>query len=113
MGPTMSIAVVDEAGAEAPPGALVAPGRDVATTLPGSRWATVSGASYAAAHVSGLLALTIELRKRVGDTRPVTAADVVAQADGKVDACASLTRAGAGCACACGATPTMDSIARH
>ena len=37
-----------------------APGRDVPTTLPGSRWAMVSGSSYAAAHVSGLLALMLE-----------------------------------------------------
>ena len=37
----------------APPGVLAAPGTDVPTTLPGSRWAMVSGASYAAAHVSG------------------------------------------------------------
>jgi Subtilase family len=111
-GLTGVVAVIDEAIDDAPPGTLVAPGRDVPTTLPGSRWATVSGASYAAAHVSGLLALMIDLRKRTG-ARPPVASDLVARADGKVDACASLASAGAACICACGPASTVDSIARH
>ena len=107
------VAVIDEPSPSAPPGTVAAPGRDVPTTLSGSRWATVSGASYAAAHVSGLLALMIELQRRSGrDPRPA-AADLVVQADGRVDACASLGRAGTRCVCACGATPAMESLARH
>ena len=54
------VAVVDETSGAAPPGMVAAPGTDIPATLPGSRWATVSGASYAAAHVSGLLALMLE-----------------------------------------------------
>ena len=107
------VAAIDESSSSAPIGTVAAPGRDVPTTLSGSRWATVSGASYAAAHVSGLLALMIELQRRSGrDPRPA-AADLVVQADGRVDACASLGRAGARCVCACGATPAMESVARH
>ncbi|EEF25815.1 Subtilisin BL, putative, partial [Ricinus communis] len=40
---------------------LLAPGNDVPTTAPGSRWAFVNGSSYAAAHVTGMLALLDEL----------------------------------------------------
>jgi len=107
------VAVIDEPAPAAPIGTLAAPGRDVPTTLSGSRWATVSGASYAAAHVSGLLALMIELQQRSGRTARPAAADLVVQADGRVDACASLGRAGARCVCACGATPATESVARH
>ena len=82
--------------------------------LPGSRWATVSGASYAAAHVSGLLALMIELQQR---SRPERAGRPLptswCSADGRVDACASLGRAGARCVCACGATASDGIVARH
>jgi len=107
------VAVIDEPAPAAPIGTLAAPGRDVPTTLSGSRWATVSGASYAAAHVSGLLALMIELQQRSGRSARPAAADLVVQADGRVDACASLGRAGARCVCACGATPATESVARH
>jgi len=54
------VAVADETRGETPAGVFAAPGRDVPTTLPGARWGLVDGASFAAAHVSGLLALTQE-----------------------------------------------------
>nr|WP_229265179.1 S8 family serine peptidase [Duganella sp. 1224] len=47
------------AGADPP---LLAPGNDIPTSAPGGRWVFVSGSSYAAAHVSGMLALLDELR---------------------------------------------------
>jgi subtilisin family serine protease len=73
------------------PGAIVAPGRDVPAPQPGARYAFVSGASYAAAHVAGLYAL---LRELDGRGRTV----LVKGADGGIDACATLLRAGArGC----------------
>ena len=50
-----------------PNGVHTAPGRDVPTTQPGGRWSLVDGSSYAAAHVSGLVAL---LRERRGLPRP-------------------------------------------
>jgi subtilisin family serine protease len=38
---------------------------------------------------------------------------VVASADGRVDACASLARARAACVCDCAATPAPEAMARH
>ena len=108
------VAAIDEPWPSAPIGTLAAPGRDVPTTLSGSRWATVSGASYAAAHVSGLLALMMRAAPALRPGWPkLAASDLVVGADGRVDACASLGRAGARCVCACGATPAMESVARH
>jgi Subtilase family len=76
-------------GVEAPPaGVYTAPGHDVPTTQPGGRWGLVDGSSYAAAHVSGLLAL---LRQHEGARRaPLVLA---ASAPGAIDACASVLRA--------------------
>lgn len=73
--------------------ALVAPGRDLPAPLPGARWGFVSGSSYAAAQVSGLLALLRELGSRT----------VVTDTEGRIDACATLARAtgrAGGCALA-------------
>ena len=108
------VAASDEPAASAPAGTLVAPGRDVPTTVPPSRWATVSGSSYAAAHVSGLLALLIELQERSGRRAASSSAGlVVASADGRVDACASLARARGACVCDCAASPATEAMARH
>jgi len=60
-----------------------APGRDVPTTQPGGRWYLVNGSSFAAAHVSGLLAL---LREERGPT----ASRLARSEFGVVDACATL-----------------------
>ena len=70
-----------------PAGALLAPGRDVPTTAPGAGWTLVSGSSYAAAHVSGLLAL---MRELAGAVAPM--ALVLRPAGSMIDACASLRR---------------------
>lgn len=79
------------------PGAYVAPGRDIPTTLPGARYSLVNGSSYSAAHVSGLYAL---LRERgAGVRRP---AELATGPGGVVDPCASLARSGAPC---CGCAP--------
>ena len=107
------VAASDEPAASAPRGTLVAPGRDVPTTLPPARWATVSGASYAAAHVSGLLALLLEAQGRSAGRAASLAGLVVASADGRVDACASLARARAACVCDCAATAAPEATARH
>ena len=107
------VAVIDEATGAAPGGTFAAPGTDVPATLPGSRWATVSGASYAAAHVSGLLALMLNAQANANRTSAPVATDLVVLPDGRIDACASLVRAGAACACACGAVPPMASMAPH
>jgi subtilisin family serine protease len=112
--------VISVADAPSPksPGAVAAPGTDVLTTLPGSRWGVVSGSSYAAAHVSGLVALIIDARSRntsmSGRLPAPMATDLVADPDGRIDACATLARASVGCGCSCGsARRSADSIARH
>jgi subtilisin family serine protease len=73
-----------------------APGDDVPTTEPGGRWFIVNGSSYAAAHVSGLLALVRERRRS-------SALVLVSQrrGGGLIDACATLVRVAGACDCAC------------
>jgi subtilisin family serine protease len=97
------IAVVDETPGAAPAGMVSAPGTDIPATLPGSRWATVSGASYAAAHVSGLLALMLEAQEGASRSGVSATRALVLRADGRIDVCASMLRAGARQACASGA----------
>lgn len=75
----------------------IAPGRDVPTTQPGGRWFLVNGSSYAAAHVSGLVALVWQLGRAESLTL-VTAR----RGGGPIDACATLVRVASGCDCKCG-----------
>ncbi|MEO1222458.1 MAG: S8 family serine peptidase [Pseudomonadota bacterium] len=42
----------------------VAPGMDIPTTQPGGGWTFVTGSSYSAAHISGLLALNYERNRK-------------------------------------------------
>lgn len=87
------IRVADESLASVQPGVYSAPGRDVPTTQPGGRWSLVDGSSYAAAHVSGLVAL---LRER----RSASAITLVSSrpGGGAIDACASLVGDARSCA---------------
>jgi subtilisin family serine protease len=76
-----------------------APGRDVPTTHPGGRWFLVNGSSYAAAHVTGLVALVRQ--------RSATLTLVAERGrGGPVDACATLVRVASGCECSCGSLRT-------
>jgi hypothetical protein len=88
------VVAVAQEGAAAPAGAITAPGQDVPTTEPGGRYAMVSGSSYAAAHVSGLVAL---LRER-GRGRGAAILVTFKPGGGPIDTCATLKRA-AGPAC--------------
>jgi subtilisin family serine protease len=108
------VAVVDESAGAAPAGMVAAPGTDVPASLPDSRWAMVSGASYAAAQVSGLLALMLDAQSRTGGLQAAVAAQLVRRTDGRLDACASLIRAGATAACSGAAAAEMAvSITPH
>ena len=98
------IAVTDDPASGAP-GAFVAPGRDVPTSLPGGRFGLVSGSSYAAAHVSGLMALMRE--HGAGAAGPLTLI-TFKPGGGAIDACATLMRA-ARPACA----PAYSTVARQ
>jgi hypothetical protein len=113
------IEVADDAMAAPPPGVYSAPGRDVPTTQPGGRWSLVDGSSYAAAQVSGLVAL---VRERSASAAGAPLVLVGARSGGgPIDACATLalatpgrggrsrpgltqgvlSRVGPPCACAC------------
>jgi hypothetical protein len=102
------IAVVDDGTSPTvPANAWMAPGRDVPTSLPGARWGLLSGASFAAAHVSGLMALMRELKPSV-----VAAPAVLRTIGGSVDACATLSRLAESCVCDCAAAalPALGPI---
>ncbi len=107
------VAVVDESAGATPAGMVAAPGTDIPASLPDSRWAMVSGASYAAAQVSGLLALMLDAQQRAGGLRPPVAGQLVRRGDGRLDACASLIRAGAAAACGAAAAEMAVSITPH
>jgi len=87
----------DTLGAQVP-GTLLAPGQDIPTTLPGSRWDFVSGSSYAAAHVTGMVALLGELEpgirpQQVAAALRGPALTVAPRGATLVDACAVIARA--------------------
>jgi subtilisin family serine protease len=85
------IAVASDGVADQRKGVYNAPGRDVPTTEPGGRWNLVNGSSFAAAHVSGLLALTRQLNSRGGTVRLASSRT----GGGTINACATLLRAAA------------------
>ena len=91
------IAVANESLPSPPPDVYLAPGEDVPTTQPGGKWFLVNGSSYAAAHVSGLIALAREHRDVA--LRPLLVASL--PTGGTVDACATLLRAAKPCGCTC------------
>ena len=101
------IAVADEGSGAVPSGTLLAPGSDIPTTGPPARWYFVSGPSYAAAHVSGLLALLREVGA------PPGASALVRLPTGAVDAYASLMRGRGRCLGLCTATRTAEPVARQ
>ena len=94
-------------GAEGQGAALFAPGQDIPSTAPGGGWCLVSGASFAAAHVSGLLALLSELRPGQGGA--VLRRELFVSG-GAIDACASIARASGACLCSC--TPVLAAKAK-
>lgn len=102
------VAVSDSSLAAPRGGVYIAPGRGVPTTQPGGRWFIVNGSSFAAAHVSGLVALMRGRRR----SSPVA---LVSQrrGGGVIDACATLVRIAGGCDCACSASQTMRAALRR
>jgi subtilisin family serine protease len=102
------IAVSDALVAGSHGDVYVAPGRDVPTTEPGGRWFLVNGSSFAAAHVSGLVALMRERRH----SAPLV---LVSQqrGGGPIDACATLVRLAGTCDCACGSSRVANAAMRH
>ncbi len=101
------VAVVDEGGGPSISGVVAAPGRDVPTTEPGGRWFLVNGSSYAAAHVSGLLAL-VRQKAPFAHGEPML---VMARYNDMIDACATLLQKSGPCNCNCAQPNEMSSIA--
>jgi subtilisin family serine protease len=104
------VAVTDTPVEAGPSGLYTAPGRDVPTTQPGGRWSLVNGSSFAAAHVSGLIALT-----RGGGPRERRGPILVAarSGGGAIDSCATLLRALGPCDCACARPAETPPLARR
>jgi subtilisin family serine protease len=92
------VAVTDTPVEGGSPDLYMAPGRDVPTTQPGGRWSLVNGSSFAAAHVSGLIALARESGARERRRSVLVAAR---SGGGAIDSCATLLRALGPCDCAC------------
>jgi hypothetical protein len=84
-------------------------GRDVPTTLPGGRYALVNGSSYAAAHVSGLLAL---LHERPG-IAPGGLTLVTLAGGGAIDACATVMHNTGHCDCSCARAQARTALVRR
>jgi len=100
------IAVADAALVGAPKGALLAPGSDIPTTRPDAKWHLVTGSSFAAAHVAGLVALMLERRKgQVSGRRSLVP---TAGNEALIDARASLIGTGRNCEIDCKRTGTID-----
>ena len=92
-----------------PPVVLHAPGTGIPAPLPDGGWGLVSGASFATAQVSGLVAL---LRQGRHDLAPSQLLTLLAPAAGvtlalerprAIDACAVMRRSAGHCVCACAA----------
>ena len=101
------LAIAAEGVQDSGAGFLVAPGQDIPTTLPGGAWGMVTGSSFAAAHVTSLVALLRELSPglRARELRealaPAALSPVAADDSRIVDACAAVARTAGSCACAC------------
>jgi subtilisin family serine protease len=101
------LAVAGDDGHDVTGDILLAPGRDIPTTMAGQKWGFVTGSSFAAAHVTGLVAL---LRELAPDLRPDQLREALApralrgtSEDRRaiVDACEAIRKAAGACACAC------------
>lgn len=101
------LAVAADGAQDATPAILVAPGQDIPTTLPGQRWGLVSGSSFAAAQVAGLVALLFDLApgqtpQQIRET--LAASETTAPSPDHhaiVNACAAVARTVGACACGC------------
>jgi len=108
----------DDAGRQ-PAGVLRMPDRDIPTTLPGARWGFVSGSSFAAAQVSGLVALLRGLSPRMQPAQLRAALSTETelgspvQRPATVDACAAAMRVDGHCACDCAASGIAPSGSRQ
>lgn len=97
---------------------VAAPGRDVPTTLPVDRWGFVDGTSFAAAHVSGLVALLQQVAPSLDPERTRALLRVAPGTDSSqtgqgIDVCAVIARAAGTCSCRCDTGPVDQNTRRH
>jgi len=97
-------AVADELMAGSTRPVYTAPGHDIPTTVPGGRWNLVNGSSYAAAHVSGLVALVRERQHFSGGKLQLVSART---GGGAIDPCATLSLGSSGYAASCATVPNI------
>ena len=112
----LAIAAINE-GARVP-GVLLAPGQGIPAPVPGGHWRLVSGTSYAAAQVSGLVALLRELSPGLAPAqlRHALTTDAVGLAPRRpqsIDACAAVAHVSQRCVCDCAAAQTARSMPRR
>src|SRR5262249_7329446 len=101
------LAVSDDNAHDSSRAFFVAPGKDIPTTLPGQRWGVVTGPSFAAAEMTGLVALLLELApnqtpQRIRET--LARSETIAMSPGSrpmVDACTAVATTTGACACGC------------
>ena len=109
------IAVAVNGSANVPVNAILAPGRDILTTTPGASWGFFSGASFAAAHMSGLAALMLERSPAMKPDvlqRILLEHQSIAAAEGMpvLDACAALAQASGVRDCGCCSTAAARRV---
>ena len=101
------LAVAGNDAHDVPAGVLLGPGRDIPTTMVGRKWGFVGGSSFAAAHITGLVALLRELDPNLAPRLLREALTtqamqpLAAERRATVDACAAVARIAGTCACAC------------
>ena len=101
-----------------PIAALRAPGVGIPATLPDGGWGLVSGASFATAQVSGLVALLLQRSPSLAPAQlraalaPVAGVPLVAERPRAIDACAVMLRTSGHCVCAC-ATASAREVTPH
>ena len=101
------LAVTGDPSVRQPAAALMAPARGIPTTLADGGWGLVDGDSFAAAQVSGLVALLRQLAPRATPARLHAAlrsegsVPLAPERPRSIDACAAVQRVGAACACNC------------
>jgi len=100
-------------------GTLRAPGEEIPTTEPGTRWNFVTGSSFSAAEVSGLVALVRELSP---DIKPAQLRDALnarttlglaAMRPTVIDACTAVARVRGSCTCDCATANASPSVPRR
>ncbi|MFK2877853.1 S8 family peptidase [Rhodanobacter hydrolyticus] len=114
------VAVADEQTSRAViPDELQAPGADVPTTEPGMRWNFVTGTSFAAAEVSGLVALLRASSPGVGSAALHDALNTGAALGfaslrpAVIDACAAVVRVSGRCSCDCATASASTGAPRR